>query len=383
MPDYRSGGRSMRLRDRSELRTAANVIGVLLLIAVVVPFLVYGFPQVVGADHGFVVLSGSMEPAMSPGDAIIVREVGPEEIEERDVITYQTDSDTPTTHRVIDVVERDGSLTYQTKGDANEDADPGSVSPDQVIGEVLFVIPLLGYVVRFVNTTVGFAALVVVPLVLFTLSELRALLGSVRDDADSTGPATDTGGEGDIESSQGTASAAEPESPSEGQGDGAITLTKSSLQLLGVVFALYLPYSAYVAYTTTAAWSITAAIATGIALLFVGGLYVGIGGSQSDSDGDADSSSGDAAVDGSEADSPVSPKRSVEADGGELVANGGPVGDEATVDGGPDAAEVAVDGDRTVDEVTVDDDEERMDPDCDTATCGVVGNRSEGGTADE
>ncbi|WP_144900851.1 signal peptidase I [Halobellus captivus] len=283
--------------DRAKLRTAANVLGVLLLIAVVVPFLVYGFPQLVGADHGFVVLSGSMEPAMSPGDAIIVREASADEIEERDIITYRTDSETPTTHRVIDVIDEGGSVAYATKGDANEDADPGRVEHEQVIGEVLFVIPLLGYVVRLVNTPVGFAALVIAPMLLFTLSELRALIRSThaRTDPEAHSPEID--------------SAADTKT----DGEASFTLTTSSIQLLTLVFALYLPYSAYVAYLTKEAWSIAAAVATGIALLFAAGLYAGSlteGGTVNGAD----------TADDAEGSVPDSAAHSVEADGGEQLS---------------------------------------------------------------
>ena len=48
--------------DRNTLRLAANVLGVLIIVAVVAPFVVYAVPSVVGADHGLVILSGSMEP---------------------------------------------------------------------------------------------------------------------------------------------------------------------------------------------------------------------------------------------------------------------------------------------------------------------------------
>jgi signal peptidase len=272
----------MGVTDDERLRTAVHVVGVILLIAAVAPFVVYGVPQVVGADHGFVVLSGSMEPAMSPGDAVIVREASPDEITERDIITFQTDSETPTTHRVVDVVERESGEAYVTKGDANEDPDSGTVPYDRVIGEVLFVIPLIGYVVNAVNTPIGFVAAVVVPLALFVGSELWTLLHSVDDDVE-------TGGDGGPETAGGHAAATDGNSGAAGSvgshsaadvdSEGsAITLTRSSLQLLAVVFALYLPYSAYAAYKLTEAWAITGAVATGIGFLFVGGLYASTAG---------------------------------------------------------------------------------------------------------
>jgi len=293
----------MGVTDDQRIRTAAHVVGVILLIGAVAPFVVYGVPQVVGADHGFVVLSGSMEPAMSPGDAVIVREASPGEITERDVITFQTDSETPTTHRVVDVVERESGEAYVTKGDANEDPDTGTVPYDRVIGEVLFVIPLIGYVVNVINTPLGFVAAVVVPLALFVGSELWTLLRSVDDDVDTdggSGTGVASGHAAANDGDSGVTGSVDSQGAADVDSDGsAITLTRSSLQLLAVVFALYLPYTAYAAYKLTDAWAITGAVATGIGFLFVGGLYASTAGGDAapaDTDGPPDNPDGGSAA---------------------------------------------------------------------------------------
>lgn len=151
------------------LRRGTMVLATLVLVAAVAPFVVFAVPQVVGADEGFVVLSGSMEPALSPGDVVILDASTP--IRAGDVITYQTaGSSAPTTHRVISEAESG----FETKGDANENTDAGTVPPEAVIGEVVLVIPLIGHVILWANTPVGFVALVVVPLVLLGISELVA-----------------------------------------------------------------------------------------------------------------------------------------------------------------------------------------------------------------
>ncbi|RLM53638.1 signal peptidase I [Halobellus sp. Atlit-31R] len=381
--------------ERSTARTVVNVVGVLLLIGVVAPFVVYGFPQIVGADYGFVVLSGSMEPELSPGDAIIVREAAPGEIEARDVITFRTDSQTPTTHRVTDVIEREGTVAYVTKGDANEDPDSGTVPHERVLGEVFVTLPLLGYAVRFINTPLGFVVVVAGPLAAFVVSEVWSLAGSVdrsdsvdqhdsvdRTESDREGvvddaaavdavtaavdaeAANDAAGVDGAEpiGSEAAASTAESgEAATKPAGEVAsapaaasFTLTRSSVQLLGLVFAFYLPYSAYVAYTTVAAWTIAVAVATGIGLLFVGGLYLGMRGSDSDDvradavdesdredDGEAGSDDADrrVATAGTESepefeqpelakrDDDAVPTRSTAADGGSDVAGGEEPGD--------------------------------------------------------
>jgi len=151
---------------RGTARRALTVLGVVVLVALLVPFLVFAVPQTVGADHGFVILSGSMEPAVSPGDVVIVDASA--SVAAGDVITFDDGNAIPTTHRVVDVV--DGQ--YVTQGDANENADAQPVPPDAVLGRVTLTIPLIGHVILWVNTPTGYVSLVVLPLVLLLATEL-------------------------------------------------------------------------------------------------------------------------------------------------------------------------------------------------------------------
>ena len=161
-------------------RTALRVLAVVLLVVVVAPFVVTGMPAIIGAEESFVVLSGSMnaepEPIIQPGDVVIVDGANPANIEEQDIITFTTGADEPVTHRVVNVTQQDGQVAFRTKGDANEDADQQLIGPDQVIGEVIFVIPFVGHVVNFANTTQGFVLLVLLPIGLLVLSEIWNLL---------------------------------------------------------------------------------------------------------------------------------------------------------------------------------------------------------------
>lgn len=170
--------------DRSTLKTVGTVIFVLAL----VPFAVFTFPQVVGADHGYVVLSGSMSPTFEAGDAIIVRETPPSELEKGDVITYRgTDSTSQpnrVTHRIVGVVEQDDSTYFETKGDANEEVDQQLVPAEDVIGHVVFAIPLIGYVISFASSDAGLLAFVVVPSLLLIVSEVWGLWRAATTDAD-------------------------------------------------------------------------------------------------------------------------------------------------------------------------------------------------------
>jgi len=177
------------------LRRAFHGGGLLLLALVVLPFVAFAIPQAVGATGSFVVVSNSMNappaPVISTGDVVFVYETPPERIAEDDVITYRSSPDQLTTHRVVDVREREGGIAFETKGDANEEADREPVSGTRVIGTVEFVLPFLGHVVTFAGTGYGIVALVLVPAALLVVTELVAIVRAVRASPDWRGGETD------------------------------------------------------------------------------------------------------------------------------------------------------------------------------------------------
>ena len=93
----------------------------------------------------YVVLSGSMEPNY-PAGSVILTNTTPDGIGTQDVITYRI-GEQLITHRVIRMNEEG----YVTKGDNNPAEDPGTVSPDQVVGKVISCIPYIGYLVLFLH----------------------------------------------------------------------------------------------------------------------------------------------------------------------------------------------------------------------------------------
>lgn len=168
----------------------AKIGGVVVLLLIVVPFVIHAVPELVGAEHSFVVLSGSMMPAINPGDSVIVEQRDPSTIQEGDVITFtQSGNELPTTHRVIGVEQRNDGLVFQTKGDANDDPDPTAVPESNLLGAVLLTIPFIGYVIQFANTPLGFVVLVGVPLGVLAITEIRSLSTEQRT-ASSTAEST-------------------------------------------------------------------------------------------------------------------------------------------------------------------------------------------------
>ncbi|MCL6578390.1 MAG: signal peptidase I [Candidatus Bathyarchaeota archaeon] len=91
-----------------------------------------------------IIASGSMTPAMNPGDIAIIINAPPATIKIGDIIQYRT-TDAPTIHRVIDKYESGGTLWFITQGDANNAPD-NPVNARNIMGKVVFIIPQLGWV---------------------------------------------------------------------------------------------------------------------------------------------------------------------------------------------------------------------------------------------
>lgn len=150
--------------------------GAILLVLVVIPFVIFAVPQAVGASNSYVVLSDSMSPSINAGDVVFVSDSSSNAIEEGDVITYERLGESQLiTHRVIEVQSEGGETTFRTQGDANEEPDPNPVPAGNVIGVVIFHLPLLGHVISFAGSDLGIVLFVIVPAVGLALSELYDL----------------------------------------------------------------------------------------------------------------------------------------------------------------------------------------------------------------
>ena len=82
---------------------------------------------------------------ISASDAIIVLGPKPKDINVGDVIVYNNPAySMPIIHRVIEIIPKDGTLYFQTKGDHNPVQDPWLVAETDVEGRAWLLIPFLG-----------------------------------------------------------------------------------------------------------------------------------------------------------------------------------------------------------------------------------------------
>ena len=160
---------------------ALTVLGIILCI-ILIPILVINVTLIVksytnteevpkiGGYCPLIVLTGSMEPEIKSGDLIIVKQVDGKDVKDGDVIAFFDPDGNGTsilTHRVIEIIEEDGKLSFRTQGDANDSQDRLPVSEEDLVGIYNDVrITGAGKVAMFMQTTAGLIVCVVVPLIL-------------------------------------------------------------------------------------------------------------------------------------------------------------------------------------------------------------------------
>lgn len=126
------------------------------------------------------VMTGSMEPEIPENAVLLVQETEVEAIQPGDVITFFSPDPSLNgalnTHRVQRIEQRNDQLCFITKGDANILEDQQPVTPDMLVGKVIFVSAGLGVVVRLLSNPLVFIGLILAPLlVLLILNVYRTV----------------------------------------------------------------------------------------------------------------------------------------------------------------------------------------------------------------
>jgi signal peptidase len=113
----------------------------------------------------YVVLSGSMEPAILTGSVIVATAVDPAALQVGDIITFLAPNQQENiTHRIVGLHgDAQGHVSFITKGDANGVQDQDEIRFDHLAGKVTLTIPYLGYFFKFIGSPSMRLLFVVVP----------------------------------------------------------------------------------------------------------------------------------------------------------------------------------------------------------------------------
>lgn len=121
------------------------------------------------AYNAYVVLTGSMVPEIMPKDVVITKRREPKDLEVGDIVTFLSSdsrlSGIIVTHRIKEVFydSTTGKYTFQTKGDANNTPDFTLAEDYNIIGEVIFKIPKVGYIQEILASKGGLIIFIFIP----------------------------------------------------------------------------------------------------------------------------------------------------------------------------------------------------------------------------
>ena len=144
-----------------------------------------GVPDLFGYSP-FSVQTNSMYPTLSKGDYIFVEKCDTESLEIGDIVTYFTfinGQRVINTHRIVDIKINGSIIEYQTQGDnkeTNPEPDESLLSPGDIIGKFSGTkIPVMGSVIDYLATKMGFFLVILLPVLLFTLYQIYKLVAVI------------------------------------------------------------------------------------------------------------------------------------------------------------------------------------------------------------
>ena len=123
----------------------------------------------IGGTLPLIVLTDSMYPEIESGDLIICRTAEADEIEVNDIISFFDPAGNGTsivTHRVIEIVEEDGEISFRTCGDNNNTEDKELVPAENLVGVYKMRIAGAGHIAMFMQSTTGLIICVLLPIIL-------------------------------------------------------------------------------------------------------------------------------------------------------------------------------------------------------------------------
>ena len=122
----------------------------------------------------------SMHPTIKNGDLIAIDRRVKEKYEVGDIVSFVIEDGTIITHEIIKVDDTIQNVRYYTKGENNNYQDNDYIEIKHIIGEYKgFRIPLLGYVVGFGSTPIGYTLLVILPLGVMVTLIVKELLKEI------------------------------------------------------------------------------------------------------------------------------------------------------------------------------------------------------------
>lgn len=144
----------------------------------------------VGGRLPLIVLTDSMFPEIESGDLIICHTAEASNVETGDIISFFDPAGNGTsivTHRVVEIVEKDGTIYFRTRGDNNNTDDKELVPAGNLVGIYDMRIAGAGNIAMFMQSSAGLIVCVVLPIILlvgYDIIRRRIYEKQKKDDTD-------------------------------------------------------------------------------------------------------------------------------------------------------------------------------------------------------
>ncbi|MBX6342348.1 MAG: signal peptidase I, partial [Thermomicrobiaceae bacterium] len=155
-----ASGRPRAIQAISRAKLALGLLGSLLAGLALAGLILAALATQFFGFHALAIQTGSMRPALEPGDLILTRPVAIDRVKDGDIVLFESGDDRHVlvAHRVAGIVTLTTNVTdsatgkvtvertrmLRTRGDANRTADAGLVGQDRLRGVVWLTIPRVG-----------------------------------------------------------------------------------------------------------------------------------------------------------------------------------------------------------------------------------------------
>ncbi len=159
-------------KEKQRIHIIVKVISTILYM-ILIPIIIFNFTLIIKSFidpnkipdffgyKSFVIVSGSMEPTIMTGDAILVKEVSEDEIKINDIISFSQEG-TVVTHRITEMIEENGIKKYKTKGDNNNAEDKEKITYEKIEGKYQFRIRQFGVMVEILKNKITLILLILI-----------------------------------------------------------------------------------------------------------------------------------------------------------------------------------------------------------------------------
>lgn len=168
--------------EKSNKKTSKFLKGIRFFVSVALIFAVgyaiLNYVPFIEKYDQYVIVSGSMEPVIMIGDAVIIdHSVDLNELNEGDIIAFNADInddgvDEVIVHYLFSIEEIDGVRTFRTKPEISDDIDDWVLTDEDILGIHVKTIPNIGSFLRFAQSTIGKIVLVFDIVIIYLMIEI-------------------------------------------------------------------------------------------------------------------------------------------------------------------------------------------------------------------